>query len=266
MDRTLTHKANLEKVAQKLKARNNILQKLAGTNWGSNAETLRTAALALPTAEYCSPVWLRSSHVNKVDVQINNALRTVTGTLKSTPLPWLPVLANVEPSNIRRETALIREWKKIQDNDSLPIHQNLQNAPTSSRLKSRKPLWDEPFYGAVEDYTYDAKMQWRNVWNSAPIQNKELIIDPTAKVPGMREPRKTWCRINRLRTSHGRCGSTMFKWNMRPTPNCDCDCVEQTTNHIVNDCALRKFEGGLTELHELKPEAVRWLQLMDVQM
>lgn len=98
----MTHKANMEKVAKKVKTRNNVLQKLAGTNWGSNVETLRTTALALmfPTAEYCYPVWPRSFHVDKVDVQTNNTLRTVSGTLKSTPLPWHPVLANIDPLNI----------------------------------------------------------------------------------------------------------------------------------------------------------------------
>ena len=218
MDRTLTHKANMEKVAQKLKTRNNILQKLAGTNWGSNAETLRTAALALvfPTAEYCCLDWLRSAHADKVDIQINNTLRIVTGTLQSTPLPWLPVLANIEPSNIRRERALKNEWRKIQANDDLPIHQTLQRAPATSRIKSRKPLWKEPLYEMMD---YDAKHQWREEWNSAMVKNKELIADPSTKVPGMRVSRSIWCKINRIRTGHGRSGSTLFKWNMKSTPN-----------------------------------------------
>lgn len=111
MDRTVTHKANVEKVAQKIKSRNNILQKLGGTDWGLNANTMCTVALGLvySTAEYCSPVWLRSSHFNKVDTQLNNTLRIVSGALRSTPLPWLPVLANIAPSKIRREAALTRE-------------------------------------------------------------------------------------------------------------------------------------------------------------
>lgn len=102
MDRTQTHKAHLEDVAQKLKSRNNIISKLAGSSWGSDGNTLRTAALGIvySTAEFCCPVWLRSSHINKVDVQLNACLRTVTGTLKSTPLPWLPVLSNIMPSHI----------------------------------------------------------------------------------------------------------------------------------------------------------------------
>ena len=130
MDMTQTHKPHIEKVAQKLKSRNNIPQKLAGSTWGCDANTLRTAALSMvySSAEYCCPVWLRSSHTSKVDTQINASLRIVTGTLKSTPLPWLPVLSNITPSHILRKAALAKEWSKIEKNESLPIHQDLISA------------------------------------------------------------------------------------------------------------------------------------------
>ena len=43
----------------KLKNRNNLLMKLAGSTWGASANTLRSSALALcySAAEYCAPVW-----------------------------------------------------------------------------------------------------------------------------------------------------------------------------------------------------------------
>ena len=42
----------------KLKNRNNLLMKLAGSTWGASANTLRSSALALcySAAEYCAPV------------------------------------------------------------------------------------------------------------------------------------------------------------------------------------------------------------------
>ncbi len=180
MDRTQTHKAHLEKVGQKLKTRNNLIQKLAGSTWGSNGSTLRTAAMGLvySTAEYCCPVWLRSVHVDKVDVQLNTTLRTVTGTLKSTPLPWLPVLANIVPSEFRRETALTREWTKISENASFPIHEDLFLAPRSTRLKSRKPFWLEPAV-VSENFTYDSLDKWRESWQLANVRNSHLVNDPT---------------------------------------------------------------------------------------
>jgi hypothetical protein len=55
LDRTLTLKFHLEKAAKKASFRVNLVRKLTGTKWGSNAQTLRTASLALvySSAEYC---------------------------------------------------------------------------------------------------------------------------------------------------------------------------------------------------------------------
>ena len=99
LDRTLTYREHLEKTASKLKTRNNLLLKLVVTTWSSNADNVRSSALALcySVGEYCAPVWARSAHTNLVDVQLNPTMRLISGTLKPTPLPWLPVLANIEP-------------------------------------------------------------------------------------------------------------------------------------------------------------------------
>jgi hypothetical protein len=76
LDRTLTFKSHLEKAAGKVSSRVNLVSKLAGTKWGSNAQTLRTTSLALvySSAEYCAPVWLNSAQVHKMDVQLNNVM------------------------------------------------------------------------------------------------------------------------------------------------------------------------------------------------
>jgi hypothetical protein len=113
LDRSLTFKTQLEKVALKVNARVNLIRKLDGTNWGCDADTMRTASLALvfSAAEYCAPVWLNSAHTHKVDVQLNNAMRLITGTVKSTELQWLPVLSNIPRPKPRREAALFREIK-----------------------------------------------------------------------------------------------------------------------------------------------------------
>jgi hypothetical protein len=106
LDRTLSYREHLEKTASKLKTQNNLLMKLSGINWGANASTLRSLALALcySVGEYCAPVWARSAHTNLVDVQLNSTVRLITGILKPTPLPWLPVLSNIEPPALRRKT------------------------------------------------------------------------------------------------------------------------------------------------------------------
>ena len=66
-------------------------------------------------------VWLRSAHTSQVDVQLNSAMRLISGTLHSTPLPWLPVLSNIElplPA-LRRKADTDKVVEKIVKHDSL---------------------------------------------------------------------------------------------------------------------------------------------------
>jgi len=47
LDRMLSYKEHLQKTASKLKSRNNLLMKLAGSSWGTNAGTLKSSAMDL---------------------------------------------------------------------------------------------------------------------------------------------------------------------------------------------------------------------------
>ena len=84
LDHSLTYKSHCEKTHQKVSTRKNLLRKLTGTNWGANASTLRTTAMALcfSTAEYCCPVWERSAHSKEVDVVLHETLQMVTGCIR----------------------------------------------------------------------------------------------------------------------------------------------------------------------------------------
>lgn len=141
LDRSLTYKENLTKLSGKLKLRCNIIQKLSGISWAASVDTLRTSSLSLvySAAEYCSTVWSHSAHVGLIDTVLNECQRIITGTIQSTPLPWLPVLANIMPPNIRRNAALIREAEKIYSNLDLPMHQDLEGR-VDIILPSRNPL------------------------------------------------------------------------------------------------------------------------------
>ena len=99
MDRSLTYHHHLESLKMKVASRVALIRKLAGTTWGADAATLRMSVLVLvfSTAEYCAPVWCRSSHTHMLDSELNRAMHIITGCLKNTPTPMLYVLANVAP-------------------------------------------------------------------------------------------------------------------------------------------------------------------------
>ena len=81
LDRTLGFGQHLSKTSSKLKSRNNLLSKLAGSTWGAVANTLRTSAptIRYSIPEYCAPVCDRSPHINDVDTQLNASMRIITG-------------------------------------------------------------------------------------------------------------------------------------------------------------------------------------------
>jgi len=130
------------------------VSKLAGLSWGANANTLQTSAIALcySVVEYCSPVWCRSSHTKLVDTQLHNTMRLITGTLWLTPLPWLPVFANIAPPDLRRKCACAALVAKSEHHQEWPLHDDLVNHPPL-RITNRKqsgPIWHQPTWSRSE--------------------------------------------------------------------------------------------------------------------
>ena len=132
----------LDKDCRQAEELKQLVDKLAGSTWGASANTLRSSALALcySAEEYCTPVRSPSAHTNHVDVQLNSTMRLVSGTLRSTPLPWLPVLSNIEPPALQRKFATAKLVEKIVKHDSWPMQPDILSPPLL-RLTCRKPLW-----------------------------------------------------------------------------------------------------------------------------
>jgi hypothetical protein len=262
LDRTLTYKKHIESLCGKLKTRNNIIQKLAGSGWGARAETLRTAGLSLvySTAEYCAPVWNGSTHAKKVDIQLNSTMRTISGALKPTQCQWLPVLANIEPPHLRRDAATLREWSKANNNTSL-LNAALRDIPPE-RLKSRKPFWSRA--RKLEDSDFTAGQAWRDEWGRMDTRNKSLITDPTKRLDGFELKRREWVRLNRIRTDCSRSAAERHKWGYIADPRCDCGAASQTLHHIVGDCPIHGFHGVMEDFYNLTTEARTWLRDINI--
>lgn len=233
------------------------LGKIAGFLWDADAKILRTAALALvfSAAEYCCPVWLNSVHVKKIDAQLNFSMRIITGTIKSTPTPWLPVLSNIVPPHIRRETTALNFWNKFNSfPNSFPI---LTYIPDNRvpRLKSRKPFWSN----FLTNMNRSDKEMWQSEWNVSNFFNKDLISDPSIRVPGFDLPRRIWSVLNRIRTGHGRCNSMLFRWNSVESPSCECGENEETIEHLINSCPIYKFQDGFEAIHKVTNAFLKWV-------
>lgn len=246
LDRTLTYKRHLENTAAKLKTRNNILHKLCGTTWGSSADTLHTSALGLvySAAEYCAPAWMNSAHAKKIDVQLNNTMRIVSGTIKSTPTHWLPILSHIPPADLRRKNGLLREYRKAINNLQLPIHRDIPDLE-KKRLRSRHPA----MVTAKELHNANFNMieTWKEQWQEVCPEHCQALPCITERPPGYELPRKIWSSLNRIRTNHGRSADSLHKWGKVPSARCDCGADKQNIRHIVEECEIRAYGGNFSD-------------------
>jgi hypothetical protein len=155
-------------------------------------------------AEYCSPVWARSAHCKKVDIELNHI---ISGTVRSTQTEWLPVLSNIAPHDLRRLSHTSKTILKLSTFQNLPLQKDiLEHHPI--KLSSRNPIWrnkvsEEP----IEEL-------WKKRWGVAETRNKTLVTDTTIKVPGWDLTRAQWTTLNRIRVEQGRCNCLLHKWGM----------------------------------------------------
>ena len=123
------------------------------------------------------------------------------------------------------------------------------------RLKSRRPIWSN-----LPGEALPSQDLWRTRWQNQTVDvpNKSLIKDPTIQLPGMDLPRGQWSLLNRFRTDAGPCRSNMHEWGYIASPLCDCG-EPQTMRHVVNECPLTCFDGGISALHLAQDTAFNWL-------
>ena len=269
LDRSLTYRHHLEALRKKLTTRVALLRRLAGSGWGAGAKTLRIAALSLiySTAEYCAPVWCRSAHTRLIDSVLNDALRIVTGCLRPTPTDCLPVLAGIQPAELRRLGATL----SLAHRGSLdPDHilYELLAGPLDAhreRLKSRRP-----FVPAARRLLRDLSeldiraaqwtdYKWSTEYSTSTSELRAFIPRTTTRPMGMGLPRPSWVRLNRLRTGVGRFQSSMHKWGLAPTSNCECGAAEQTADHIILTCPTHRAPTGIHGLTVLDDDTRCWL-------
>jgi len=153
---------------------------------------LRTATLALvhSTAEYCAPVWCRSAHTRLTDPTINNALRIVTGSLRPTPADNLPILAGIQPAELRRRGAALCLGRRAMEPGHL-LHSALTrpSGAAARRLKSRRPFVPaaQQLIGFSDNNNIRAAQwadhQWNAEWADNPTRLRILIPDTGTHTP-----------------------------------------------------------------------------------
>ena len=209
------------------------------------------SSLCYSVAEYCCPVWVRSSYTSLIDSQLHSSMRLISGCLHSTLVSWLPVLSNVAPSSLRCKAASNKMLQIIEAHQIWSVYADVFRHPPP-QLTSQHPIWS--------DMTpVDTTVQWSEDWPSATVVSYTIVANPTIWQLGFDLSRQSWSLLNCLRTGQGPWHALLHKWDLAKSPTGDCG-QQQTMSHIVDACPLTKFDGGLQLLHEAEDDTVKWLE------
>ena len=209
-------------------------------------------------------LWFILIKLNNYKLQTYYHAAQVSGALRPTNINWLPVLRNIEPPQIRLDRATLQEYKKAQQlTDRVPMKEILREPP-KSRLKSRRPFVTEA--AGLASLNQTEQETWEQSWIEGVPPGHYVMTNPTCPQPGFTLPRRQFVTLNRLRCSQARCAESLYRWGMIASPACPCGESHQTTRHIVEECPLTAFPGGLRRLHEAGPDAVEWLSKLSMKL
>ena len=254
---------------KKLSSRVTLLRRLVGSGWGAGSKTLRIATLSLvySTSEYCAPVWCRSAHTRLIDSVLNDALRIVTGCLRPTPMDHLPVLSGIQPAELRRMGATLSlAYRGSLDPDHI-LHGLLSGSSDTRqvRLRSRRPfvpgarnLLDNLARLGIRASEW-TNYKWKTEYRENASRLRAFVPETGARPVGMGLPRAAWVKLNRLRTGVGQFHSSMHKWGLASSPNCECNASEQTADHVLTACPIHRAPHGARVLTVLDDKIRCWL-------
>ena len=178
---------------------------------------------------------------------MNDALRIVTGCLRSTPTDHLPVLSGIQPAR-RMGATLSLVYRGSLDPDHI-LHGLLSGSSDTRqvRLRSRRPF--VPVARNLLDNLARLGIrasEWTNhKWNAEYCENasrlRVFVPETGARPVGMGLPRVTLVKLNRLRTGVGRFHSSMHKWGLDLSPNCECGVSEQTADYVLTAYPIRGY-------------------------
>ena len=238
---------------KKLSSRVTLLRRFVGSGWRAGAKILRIATLPLvySAAEYCAPVWCRSAHTRLIDSVLNDALRIVTGCLRLTPTNHLPVLSGIHPTELRRTGATLSLAHCGSLDPDHILYGLLSGSSDTGQVRLRSKCSFVP--GARNLLDNLARLdirasEWTNYkWKTEYCENasrlRAFVPETGARPVGML-PRAAWVKLNRLRTGVGRFHSSMHKWGLAPSPNCECGASEQTADHVLTPCPIHRAPHG----------------------
>ena len=193
-------------------------------------------------------VWCRSAHTCLIDSVLNDALCIVTRCLRPTPTDHLPVLSGIQPAELcqMRATLFLAHHGSLDPNHILYDLLTGSSDTCQVRLRSRCP-----FVPAVRNcQPCLARLgirasKWTNhKWKMEYCENasrlRAFVPRTSARPVGMGLPQAAWVKLNCLWIGVGQFHSSMHKWGLAPSPNCECGASEQIADHVLTACPIHQ--------------------------
>ena len=116
------------------------MKKICGTGWGANQNVLKKLYIGnvRPVMEYGSAATSRASKSNTVKLTRiqNQAMRMMTGAMRTTPITSLETITGLQPLKDRRDGKVLSQAAKFRRMEDHPMNQCMRQS-TKTRLKSR---------------------------------------------------------------------------------------------------------------------------------
>ncbi|KAK7095492.1 hypothetical protein V1264_006890 [Littorina saxatilis] len=123
-DKRMTWQHHIMNAEAKARRKLNIMRKLAGSQWGANEKILKTVyqGTVRPHLEYGSSSWMTAAktHLQTLEIVQNQAMRIITGAMKTTPIDKMQQVTGIPPLSKRRECKAMVQDIKYQ---CIPDHQ-----------------------------------------------------------------------------------------------------------------------------------------------
>ena len=137
-DKKQTWKPHLQEAETRARRKLALMRKLAGSTWGANEKTLKTVyeGTVRPHLEYGAAAWNSASKttLQSVDKVQNQALRLITGAMRTTPIAAMEEVTGIQPLRDRRSMKTLLQAEKFKCKLNHPMKAKVEGR-THNRLK-----------------------------------------------------------------------------------------------------------------------------------
>ena len=144
LDTQLTLAKHVANLKQKATSRLRIVKRLASTNWGADKTNLRQMYLGYVRSTMDHNLALQSicseSVKQSLDQVQNEAVKFISGGMKSSPIAACEVDSNIEPFNLRREASVVEMVERYRRSDKDSPNRKIVDTWTPNESIKKKSI------------------------------------------------------------------------------------------------------------------------------